>query len=111
MGYSGAQIRDMERTINACECDVVLIATPIDLRRLLKIRKPSVRVGYELEEIGRPKLEDVIGDALKRLAKGRTPAAPKRVQKRVLKRVAKGAARRATKASVRSGAPRPRKKR
>jgi predicted GTPase len=66
MGYSKEQIRDMERTINAAECDVVVIATPIDLRRLMKIRVPTVRVRYELEEIGRPKLEDVLGEALAR---------------------------------------------
>jgi predicted GTPase len=78
MGYSPEQIRDMERTINACECDVVIVATPIDLRRLMKIRTPSVRVGYELEEIGRPKLEDVLAEAMGRLEKGRrrTGAAP-----------------------------------
>jgi predicted GTPase len=70
MGYSSTQLRDMERTINACECDVVIIATPIDLRRLIDIKHPTVRVGYELEEIGRPKLEDVIGEFLaKRAAK------------------------------------------
>jgi len=62
MGYSDTQLRDMERTINACECDVVVIATPIDLRRLVDIKHPTVRVGYELEEIGYPKLSDVIGD-------------------------------------------------
>jgi hypothetical protein len=75
MGYSPEQIRDMERTINATECDVVIVATPIDLRRLMKIRPPSVRVGYELEEIGRPKLEDVLAEALNRLTKGTKPAA------------------------------------
>ncbi|HEX7077799.1 MAG TPA: cyclic 2,3-diphosphoglycerate synthase [Candidatus Eisenbacteria bacterium] len=77
MGYSGTQLRDMERTINACECDVVMIATPIDLRRLIDIKHPTVRVGYELEEIGRPKLDDVIGDFFARRAKtGRPKAAP-----------------------------------
>jgi len=70
MGYSGEQIRDMERTINATECDVVVIATPIDLRRLMKIKHPSVRVGYELQEIGTPTLQDAIVDALARLSKG-----------------------------------------
>jgi predicted GTPase len=76
MGYSPEQIQDMERTINATECDVVIVATPIDLRRLMKIEIPSVRVGYELEEIGRPKLEDVIAETLSRLDKGRRPAKP-----------------------------------
>jgi predicted GTPase len=60
MGYSKEQVRDLERTINACDCDVVVVATPIDLRRLVSVKRPMVRVGYELEEIGRPKLEDVI---------------------------------------------------
>src|SRR5687768_3975482 len=56
MGYSPEQIRDMERTIDATECDAVVIATPIDLGKLLTIRKPHVRVSYELEEIGSPKM-------------------------------------------------------
>lgn len=84
MGYSKEQIRDMERTINACECDVVVVATPIDLRRLMNIQKPSVRVGYELEEIGRPKLEDVIGEMLAGLSKkraSRTGARAKKVRR------------------------------
>jgi predicted GTPase len=62
MGYSPEQIRDMERTIDATECDAVVIATPIDLGRLLTIRKPHVRVSYELEEIGSPKMKDVIDE-------------------------------------------------
>jgi predicted GTPase len=74
MGYSKDQIRDMESTINACECDVVVVATPIDLRRLMNIRKPSVRVGYELEEIGRPKLEDVLREHFAKQSKGARPA-------------------------------------
>ena len=67
MGYSKEQIRDLERTINGCDCDVVIVATPIDLRRLVKMKHPAVRVGYELEEIGRPKLEDVIREMLGRV--------------------------------------------
>jgi predicted GTPase len=62
MGYSPAQIKDMERTINAAACDVVVIATPIDLGRLMKLDKPAVRVRYELEEIGKPKLSDILND-------------------------------------------------
>ncbi len=68
MGYSKEQIRDMEKTINACACDVVVVATPIDLRRLVNMKRPAVRVGYELEEIGRPKLEDVIRECLAKIA-------------------------------------------
>jgi predicted GTPase len=91
MGYSPEQIRDMERTINACECDVVVVATPIDLRRLMKIRTPSVRVGYELEEIGRPKLEDVLAEAMGRLTKGRRSTGAARPPKSGVRRAARKA--------------------
>ena len=60
MGYSPGQIADLETTINAAEVDVVLIATPIDLRKLLRIDRPALRVSYELEEVGSPTLEDVL---------------------------------------------------
>ena len=60
MGYSPQQIKDLEETINKVDCDLVVIATPIDLGKLIKINKPSVRVGYELEEIGSPKLDDIL---------------------------------------------------
>jgi predicted GTPase len=62
MGYSERQLRDLEDTIDRCDCDVVVIATPIDLRRIIKIRKPAVQVGYELQEIGRPTIADVLKD-------------------------------------------------
>jgi len=60
MGYGDQQVKDLEETINKTDCDLVVIATPIDLRRLVKIDKPSVRVSYDLQEIGRPTLEDVL---------------------------------------------------
>lgn len=66
MGYSPKQIKDLEKTINKVKCDAVVIATPIDLRRLVKINKPSVRVGYELQEIGQPDLEVVLSDFIKK---------------------------------------------
>ena len=56
MGYGDDQIRDLEETINATPCDLVVIATPIDLRRLVKIDVPALRVTYELQEIGAPTL-------------------------------------------------------
>ena len=65
MGYGAKQIRELEATIAAADCDAVVIGTPIDLRRILKIDKPSVRVTYELQEIGRPNLTDVLGRFLK----------------------------------------------
>jgi predicted GTPase len=60
MGYSDQQIRDLEETINATPADVVLVATPIDLRRLVNIVKPALRVRYELQEIGEPTLKQVL---------------------------------------------------
>jgi predicted GTPase len=67
MGYGEEQVRDLEATIDACDCDAVVIATPIDLNRIIKIRKPTVKVGYELQEIGKPDLEEVLGKFLKGL--------------------------------------------
>jgi len=66
LGYGEKQIRDLQKTIDAIPCDTVIIATPIDLTRLLKINKPSVRVRYELDEIGKPDLEEVIEKFLKK---------------------------------------------
>jgi len=60
MGYSTTQTRDLEQTIDRCDCDTVIIATPIDLNRVVKIRKPTVRVGYDLQEIGKPDLNEVL---------------------------------------------------
>ncbi|HEX9972004.1 MAG TPA: cyclic 2,3-diphosphoglycerate synthase [bacterium] len=60
MGYGDEQVADLEKTINAVDCDVVVIGTPIDLRKIINIKKPAVRVIYELQEIGRPNLEDVL---------------------------------------------------
>lgn len=65
MGYGEAQIRDLEATINATDCDAVIIATPIDLRKLVKIDKPAVRVGYDLQEIGAPTLHDLLKKRLR----------------------------------------------
>ena len=52
MGYGEAQIRDLEATVNAVDCDLVLVATPIDLTRLITINKPNMRIGYRLAEEG-----------------------------------------------------------
>ncbi len=60
MGYGDEQVADLEKTINAVDCDVVIIGTPIDLRKIVNIKKPAVRVMYELQEIGKPNLEDVL---------------------------------------------------
>ncbi|NLV74655.1 MAG: GTPase [Chloroflexi bacterium] len=60
MGYGAAQVADLEATIRQVPCDLVLIATPIDLGKLIKISQPSQRVRYELQEIGQPVLADVL---------------------------------------------------
>ncbi len=60
MGYSQEQTKELEQTINATPCDLVIVATPIDLRRILTIDKPCDRVRYELQEIGQPTLADII---------------------------------------------------
>jgi len=63
MGYGAKQTQELGETINATPCDLVIIATPIDLRRVVRINRPSQRVRYELQEIGTPTLQDVIGKA------------------------------------------------
>jgi predicted GTPase len=77
MGYSAQQIKDLEKTINDTECDAVVIATPIDLRRIVKIKKPACQVQYELQEIGVPTIAEVLeGFATKKPAAKK--AAPKK---------------------------------
>jgi predicted GTPase len=67
MGYGAKQVRDLEATINKVPCDVVIIGTPIDLNRILKIRKPTVRVRYELQELGQPDLNAILAAFLQRV--------------------------------------------
>ena len=59
------QVKDLETTINRVPCDVVVIGTPIDLNRIVKIKKPTVRVTYQLQEIGTPNLDQVVGQFVK----------------------------------------------
>ena len=68
MGYGDLQIRDLEATIARVPCDLVIVATPIDLRRLVTIDRPVVRARYELQEIGKPDLTDALAGFLSRLA-------------------------------------------
>ncbi|MEA1899121.1 MAG: cyclic 2,3-diphosphoglycerate synthase [Bacteroidota bacterium] len=65
MGYSDQQLKDLETTINNTDCDSVVIGTPIDLGRLIKISKPRTRVYYDLQEIGYPDMEIVLNDFVK----------------------------------------------
>lgn len=60
MGYGGQQMKDLEETINRTPCDTVLIATPVDLRRIMNIKHPTCRVTYDLDEIGSPTMSDLL---------------------------------------------------
>ena len=60
MGYGERQVAELEETINAVPADLVLVGTPIDLRRVMHLDKPSMRVRYELDEIGEPNLRDIL---------------------------------------------------
>lgn len=65
MGYSKTQLEELEQTIAKVDAEVVVIGTPIDLRKVLNIKQPTVRVRYELQEIGEPNLEDLLKTMLK----------------------------------------------
>lgn len=60
MGYGEQQLHDLEKTINSTDCDTVIIGTPIDLQRIIDIKKPCARVFYDLAEIGKPDLDGVL---------------------------------------------------
>ena len=69
MGYGEKQIEELGETINRSPAELVIIGTPIDLRRLIDIRVPSDRVRYELEVIGQPSLDDILAKWLDGLEK------------------------------------------
>ncbi len=71
MGYGDQQVKDLEATINKTACDTVVIATPIDLNRIVKIKKPTVKVEYDLQEIGSPNLTEVLDEFLKKHKPGK----------------------------------------
>ncbi len=66
MGYSAEQLKDLETTINSADCDAVIIGTPIDLNRIIDIKKPNTRVYYDLQEIGIPDLDGLLSDFCKK---------------------------------------------
>jgi predicted GTPase len=70
MGYGAAQIRELEATINATPCDVVLIATPVDLRRVVTIAHPSCRLTYEFATVGTPGLPELLAGVIAKAKKG-----------------------------------------
>ncbi len=67
MGYGPEQMRELEETISKTDCDVVVIATPVDLRRIIRISQPTCRVRYGIEEIGRPTLQEVLHDFIRKV--------------------------------------------
>ena len=73
MGYGAKQVKDLETTINRTKCDLVIVATPIDLNRLIKIKKPTVRVFYRLQEIGFPSLTMVLEEFVKNRSRRTSP--------------------------------------
>jgi len=66
MGYGDQQLKDLETTINNTDCDSVVIGTPIDLNRIITIKKPSTRVFYDLQEIGNPNMDEVLDEFVKK---------------------------------------------
>ncbi len=74
MGYSELQRHELEETINCVPCDLVLVATPVDLARVIRVNKPCVRVSYEIEEVTRPKLCDILEDFALRYGQGEEAA-------------------------------------
>jgi len=67
MGYGDEQLADLEKTIDNTDCDSVVIGTPIDLNRIIKINKPNTRVYYDLQEIGQPDLSGILDDFMKKI--------------------------------------------
>jgi predicted GTPase len=71
MGYGAAQRHELEETINRTPCDVVVVATPVDLGRILKIKHPTVRVDYEIEDRSRPGVTELIAEFVRKVVKQR----------------------------------------
>ena len=69
MGYGDQQVKDLAATIEKADCDSVVIATPIDLGRIIKINKPNTRVEYALQEIGHPDMEDALEPFIRKAKK------------------------------------------
>jgi len=69
MGYGDEQVADLSATIEKVDCDSVVVATPIDLGRIIKINKPATRVEYSLQEIGHPTMDDILADFIAKIEK------------------------------------------
>ena len=66
MGYGSQQVQELQQTIEQVKCDLVVIATPVDLRRVIRIRQPTCRVRYELQETGHPTLPEALKDFIEK---------------------------------------------
>ncbi|MEK3934639.1 cyclic 2,3-diphosphoglycerate synthase [Sporosarcina sp. FSL W7-1349] len=77
MGYGEQQLKDLEETINAADCDAVIIGTPMDLSRVISINKPCTRIHYDLEEVGSPDLNEILKKFIQehQLVKAQSPKA------------------------------------
>ena len=84
MGYGERQIRDLEETLRRVDCDLVIVATPVNLRRIVKISQPTCRVTYELAEIGSPNLAEVLRDFVAERLERTGPGTP--IRKPIAKR-------------------------
>jgi predicted GTPase len=69
LGYSSKQLRELEKTINSTPCDIIILGTPSNLEKLLKLNKPTIHVKYELEEIGLPNLEEILSQTFQKIQK------------------------------------------
>ena len=65
MGYGDAQVRDLEETIHRVPCDLVIVATPVDLTRIMRIDQPMLRARYSLAETTRPDLHEILRERMK----------------------------------------------
>jgi predicted GTPase len=79
MGYGSAQRHELEETINRVPADLVLVATPVDLGRILKLNKPYVRVGYEIEELTHPDISEILSDFTARYKKEEREGTPVKI--------------------------------
>lgn len=67
MSYGSQQIKELEHTIAKIDCDATVVATPIDIRRIMRLDKPTVRVSREIEERFKPTLEEILSERLRQL--------------------------------------------
>lgn len=67
MGYGDSQVHELQETINNTPCDIIVVGTPIDITRVVEVNKPTLRVRYELQEIGQPTLDTVLNPIISKV--------------------------------------------